>query len=83
MRRTLLGCCQDCCHYQTENHDCNDRGYPFTCKGCSMFTKPKVIGSSKDELSKPKGPMVTCQCLLNATRAELKNHTCKYWRPVQ
>lgn len=72
MRRTLLGCCQDCCHYQTENHDCNDRGYPFTCKGCS-----------KDELSKPKGLMVTCQCLLNATRAELKNHICKYWRPIQ
>ena len=81
MRRTLLGSCQNCRHDKTDYHDCNDCGSHsnnITCKGCSMFTKPRVMGSSKDGIPKPKWQTTTCRCLQNATKLELETKTCKY-----
>ena len=83
MRRTLLGSCKDCYYCQPDDPNCNDSGYPFSCRGCSMSTKPKIMGSSKNESPKPNGPLITCRCLQDATKTELKNHECKYWRPIQ
>lgn len=85
MRRTLLGCCEDCKHSSDLSNNCNNNHNALSCRGCRLHTKPLPMGGREVEPAIPEyGPvistLVTCRCLQDATEQEVKTGVCKYRR---
>ena len=82
MRRTLFGCCDDCV-YDILNGHCNIRNKNGrSCQECELHIKPVSMGSYDPKPSpKEVSPFVTCRCLQDATKKEMRTRQCKYKLP--
>lgn len=74
MRRTLLGCCQNC-KYSVIFTQCTKT----KCNECPLHTEETRRGSGRYvNLDEEEVKYTNCLCLCDATGEELRTMTCKY-----